>query len=280
MWADRAWVGRYFPPGLPAGRELEAYGQWCNAVEGNTTFYAVPAADAVARWADQAPEGFRFALKLPRTITHDRRLRDADAELRGFLDRVDPLRAVMGPTSIQLPASFEPEDLPVLERFLRSLPTDWKWGVEVRHIDFCDGDEVEQELIAILARHGVERVIIDTRAFFDGPVVTPQEREAFERKPRLPVRAVAIGDTPVVRFVGQTAASANPGYWKRWVTTVAGWLNEGRRPIFFIHTPDNAESLDLCRQFHAEVAAKVPALTKLADPLAPLPGMEEQLDLF
>ena len=68
MWAHRPWVGRFYPAGLRSGSELPYYATWCNAVEGNTTFYAEPSAATVARWLDQTPADFRFAFKLPRTI--------------------------------------------------------------------------------------------------------------------------------------------------------------------------------------------------------------------
>ena len=278
MWANRDWVGRYFPAGLPTGGELEAYAKWCNAVEGNTTFYALPKRTAVERWATQVPGDFRFLLKLPRTITHDRRLRNAEAELAEALDRFEPLGDVMGPVSIQLPGSFGPEDVAVLDRFLARLPQDFSWGVEVRHPDFSNGDHQERTINDLLFGHGVNRIIIDTRAFFAGPSLTPAEQEATHRKPRLPVRAVATADQPVVRFVGQTDAAPNPGFWARWVTTVAGWIDQGKRPIFFAHTPDNAVSPALCRQFHDQVAEVVDGLTPLPDPHAPAPG--DQLEIF
>ena len=62
------------------------------------------------------------------------------------------------------------------------------------------------------------------------------------------------GEQPIVRFIGQTNADANPPYWKKWVDTVVRWLDQGRRPIVFLHTPDNLVSPELCRRFHAEVA--------------------------
>ena len=67
------------------------------------------------------------------------------------------------------------------------------------------------------------------------------------------MRAVATGEQPIVRFIGQTDADANPPYWTKWVDTVVRWLDQGRRPIVFLHTPDNLVSLELCRRFHAEV---------------------------
>ena len=81
MWANRDWVGRSLPADTPAGRELDAYARVVNAVEGNTTFYATPDAATIDRWCAATPPGFRFVFKLPREITHDRRLRNSTAEL-------------------------------------------------------------------------------------------------------------------------------------------------------------------------------------------------------
>lgn len=59
MWAHRAWQGRFLPKGLGRGEALSAYATWCTAVEGNTTFYGLPSADAVVTWADAAPGGWQ-----------------------------------------------------------------------------------------------------------------------------------------------------------------------------------------------------------------------------
>lgn len=275
MWADRRWVGTLFPATTRTGEELAAYATWCTAVEGNTTFYALPDEAAVARWRDQTPESFRFCFKVPRTISHDRRLRNARDELAVFMRRLEPLGPRLGPTWIQLPPSFDEDDLSALDAFLATLSTEWTWGVEVRNRAFEADGPAERRLNDLLHSHGVERVLIDTRAVFDGPRVTPAEIEAFERKPRLRVRPVALGPNPVVRFIGQTDHAANPPYWKPWAAKVAQWVTEGRRPIVFIHTPDNARAPEHARDFHREVADAVD-LEPLPEPLR----AEVQADLF
>ncbi|MEM9654113.1 MAG: DUF72 domain-containing protein [Actinomycetota bacterium] len=267
MWAHRPWVGRYFPSDTRQGRELAAYASWCTAVEGNTSFYGLPAPDTVRRWAEDAPPDFRFVFKVPQTVTHQRRLRNVEAELDEFLDRIEPLGERADPVSVQLPASFSPEDLPALDGFLREAPSGHQWAVEVRHPDFSPGGSHERQFHDLLAERGAERIIIDTRAVFAGPRVTPAEIEAFARKPRLPVRPVAIGNTPIVRFIGQTDPEANPTWWSKWVPKVADWLGEGREPIVFIHTPDNDVAPELARRFHGEVARQVPGLEALPEPI-------------
>ena len=118
MWANRDWVGSVLPPGTPQGAELAEYAKVLGAVEGNTTFYALPDASTARRWRESVPDDFRFCFKLPTVITHDRRLRGCDEELAVFLRSLEPLHEVMGPSSIQLPASFGPDDLGALDAFL------------------------------------------------------------------------------------------------------------------------------------------------------------------
>ena len=117
-----------------------------------------------------------------------------------------------------------------------------------------------------LREAGANRVMLDTRGLFDGPRVTPEEIETWDRKPRLPVRAVATGAEPVVRYVGQTDADANPTYWEPWVDRVVRWLDIGLSPLVFLHTPDNAVSPELARRFHDMVRRRVPDLEVLSSP--------------
>ena len=114
MWTYAPWQGRYLPGSLPPRDRLRAYATWCNAVEGNTTFYAVPTAGTVRSWAEQTAPDFRFILKLPKSITHERRLADVDDPLRAFLGAIEPLGGRAHTLWIQLPPSFSPAGLGAL----------------------------------------------------------------------------------------------------------------------------------------------------------------------
>ncbi len=265
MWTNAAWPGRSIPKPTPVGGELAAYSSVVSAVEGNTSFYALPTPEVAQRWADATPGHFRFVFKLPKEITHDRKLRNCADDVSAFFRALDPCLAKMDPVAIQLPASFGPDALGVLEAFIRSLPSMVRYAVEVRHLEFFDGATNEYALNDLLALLKVDRITLDSRAVFAGPRVTAAEHEAFENKPRLPVRAVATSQTPIVRFIGQTAPEVNPQFWVPWVGTVARWLRDGRCPIVFVHTPDNAAAIDLARQFYDDVRSAVPDLAPQPD---------------
>ncbi|MCD5313586.1 DUF72 domain-containing protein [Kineosporia babensis] len=266
MWTHKSWSGRISPKSADAGQRLRHYAQWCNAVEGNTTFYAVPSQATVQTWAEQTPESFRFAVKLPRTITHDRRLNHVDAELRAFLEVIEPLGPRLEPLWVQLPNSFGPGDLTALYDFLKKLPPQQRCAVEVRHPAFFTDPAETQRLERLCARVGAEWVPFDTTAFFEKPPTSDAEREAWERKPRLPRRSAALTDRPTVRYLGRDDEAATVAGWQYWVEVVAAWLQEGRSPTFFLHTPDNVDAPRLARRFHEEVRVHVPGLKPLPEP--------------
>jgi uncharacterized protein YecE (DUF72 family) len=269
QWTHKAWQGRI----MPDGDKLRSYASWCNAVEGNTTFYATPARDTVATWAEQTGPDFRFVVKLPRAITHDRRLQHAEGELRAFLHAVEPLGDRLHALWIQLPGSFTPDDLPALDRFLRGLPTDHRYAVEVRDPAFFTESAPLEEA---LGRVGAEWVPFDTTEFFRTPPTSDAERDAWTRKPRTPLRTRALTASPIVRYLGRDDQARTVEGWGRWVDAAAAWLREGRSPTIFIHTPDNADAPSLARRFHAEVKARVPELADLPD----AEPMDEPLTLF
>lgn len=274
MWTHKAWPGRFVPRSLAAGERLRAYAGWCNAVEGNTTFYATPARDTVATWARQTDPAFRFLVKVPKIVTHERRLAGVEVAMRAFLDAVEPLgeRAVLW---TQLPGSFGPSDVDALGRFLRRLPADRKRAVEVRHPGFFTDLGSTSLLERTLADANTEWVPFDTTVFFQSPPTSEAAQEAWARKPRLPRRTRALTDRPIVRYLGRDSVEETVEGWRSWTAVVADWLREGRSPTVFLHTPDNDDAPALARRFHDDVRTLVPDLDVL-----PEPGPIEPATLF
>lgn len=275
MWAHPPWVGRFLSPGN-RGRELAEYARWCNAVEGNTTFYAVPSASTVGRWADQAPPEFRFAFKVPRHVTHELRLRGDGARraLAAFLAAVDPLADRMGPVQLQLPPSFGPESAAALWTFVADLPTTHRWVVELRHPAWFDGGVAHRDLDDLLAGAGVGRVVLDARPVHSAPPRTDAAVEERRTKPNLPVLVDAVGPMPIVRVIGADDGDTTMAALRAWVPQLVRWLTEGREPYVFVHQPENHDSPTLARWLHAEVRATVPSLVPLPEPLPVAPASE------
>jgi uncharacterized protein YecE (DUF72 family) len=266
MWTHAPWQGRYLPHPLPAKERLRAYATWCDAVEGNTTFYATPGRGAVESWARQTDPAFRFVVKLPKTITHERRLAGVDDELRAFLHAIEPLGPRTHALWVQLPASFAPADVGALTAFLRRLPAGHRYAVEVRHRAFFEDERSVRLLERVLTGAGAEWITFDTTTLFRSPPTSDAERDAWTRKPRLPRRSVALTDRPIVRYLGRDSAERTIEGWQPWIGTVVAWLRDGRTPTVFIHTPDNADALMLARRFHEDVRARLPGIEPLPEP--------------
>ena len=254
MWQHSHWPSSWFASYPKSDNGLLLYAKECNTVEGNTTFYSLPNEDAVARWCESVPESFRFTFKFHQNITHVHQLQYCDEEVAQQLSLLRPLREKLGVMMLQLPASFGPEKLSVLDTFLAALPQEINVAVEVRHLAFFAKGDEEKALNQLLIRHGANRIIMDTRALFTGSldaggtVRRAMLEEVRQKKPRVPVNVIATGNTPIVRFVGNDVDEDNRRCLLPWVKKVCQWQEEGKDVYFFCHRPDNKDAPWLAQQ--------------------------------
>ncbi|WP_300723779.1 DUF72 domain-containing protein [Pseudomonas sp.] len=275
-WSDTAWREGLYPQNARQTDFLNLYAQVFNAVEGNTTFYARPAPATVERWAQSVPEHFRLTAKFPREISHGGDLREQQHAAEDFLRLLKPLGVRVAPFWLQLPASFGPQRLAELVSFIDTLGREL--AVEVRHpAFFAKGDE-ERLLNRVLMDRGVERICLDPRALFSCASTAPAVLHAQSKKPRVPPRPAAFTRFPQVRFIGRPELEANDPYLRPWVEKVASWIEEGRTPYVFLHTPDNHRAPELARRFHQQLSERLPGLPELAQLHAP--QTTEQLGLL
>jgi uncharacterized protein YecE (DUF72 family) len=165
VWACDHWRGSLYTSKAPRADWLKQYSHVFRTVEGNSTFYALPNLETARRWSETVPRGFQFSLKMPRSISHERRMRNTERELQAFLEVADVLdqRRCLGPSFLQLPPDFAPADREVLESFLRQLPTHLPWALEVRHFDWYDSGPNEWWLDDILRDLRIDKVLFDSR---------------------------------------------------------------------------------------------------------------------
>ena len=139
-YSYKEWKGNFYPEGIRPDAMLAGYAERLPTVEINNTFYRMPKTSVLESWAQSTPEGFRFAIKASRRITHMARLKaESAAEAVGFLYRnLAALGAKRGPVLFQLPP-FLKKDLPRLSEFLRLLPEGHGAAFEFRNDSwFCD----------------------------------------------------------------------------------------------------------------------------------------------
>jgi uncharacterized protein YecE (DUF72 family) len=156
-WNYPHWRERVYPKGVPQRRWLECYATMFDTVEVNNTFYRLPARAAVQGWVDQSPQGFLFAVKASRYLTHMKRLSDLDPGLERFYERIEPLVRCgkLGPVLWQLPANFHRND-DRLASALERLPPG-RHCFEFRHESWFVPETYE-----LLRSHGAALVIGDT----------------------------------------------------------------------------------------------------------------------
>ncbi len=161
----KEWKGSFYPEKLPATKMLAYYSRRLASVEINNTFYRLPRADLLEKWAAQVPSDFSFVLKASRRITHMKRLKDADEPLEYLVATATAaLGSRLGPILFQLPPYLR-RDTDRLVDFLALVPDDVRAAFEFRHDSwFCD------EVYQALSDRGAALVTADTGEG-DAPVV-------------------------------------------------------------------------------------------------------------
>src|SRR5688500_7895160 len=135
------WKGSFYPSDLAASKMLPYYASKFPTVEINYTFYRMPTPKLIAGWRAQVPPTFRFTLKAPKRITHDRRLRAAEVaeSLNGFITAAAELGPQMAALLFQLPPNFK-KDLVLLNEFLSLLPPKTTAAFEFRNASWLEDD--------------------------------------------------------------------------------------------------------------------------------------------
>lgn len=265
VWANPGWKGSLYTKAAARADYLPQYSRVFNTVEVNSTFYALPAPETVRRWSEEVETGFRFCLKFPRAISHEKKLKNAERETSAFLNLLSLLQNAdcLGPAFLQLGPDFSARDFSDLEAYLDSLPSGLAYAVEVRHRDYFDEGSNEKRLMQILRAKNIDRVLLDSRPLFSAPATTEAERHSQSRKPRVPVRFEPTRDRPMVRFIGRDDLETLTPWIEEWARLVADWIRAGKKPIVFTHAPDDAFAPALGRKFHIALRKELPDLPKM-----------------
>ncbi len=261
-WAFPGWKDRYF---TDAPSRLQSYAQVFNTVEGNTTFYRVPDEQTVRRWRDAvAGTAFRFCLKLPKTVTHER-TPDME-ELRCFLSVIDILDDALGPLLVQFPDTTGPKELERFEPVFETIRERHRFVVEVRHPSFFSEPSL---LEPVLERYDAGRVMLDSRPLYEGDRSHSEVLAALHKKPDVPVLPTVYNDICFVRLILHPDIVSNDRYIDEWAASVANFLADGVETYMMVHCPNNLHCPPLARDFH-NVLKRAGGMAQLAE-LAPWP---------
>ncbi|HEX3685160.1 MAG TPA: DUF72 domain-containing protein [Bryobacteraceae bacterium] len=154
-WHYKHWLGNFYPLRTPASKMLAYYFERFDTVELNNSFYHLPKRPALESWRDSTPEGFCFAVKGSRFLTHMKKLKDPEPGLKRFFDAVEILGEKLGPILFQLPPNWE-LDLERLRIFVECLPEEHRYAFEFRNASWSEARTYE-----LLARHNIAYCIFD-----------------------------------------------------------------------------------------------------------------------
>lgn len=157
-WVYKGWAGSFYPEGLPAREHLAFYASNFKTVEINASFYRLPS-EAMARgWRERAPEGFIYAVKGSRFITHMKKLNVDRKSIDIFFERAALLKEHLGPILWQLPPNlhYDPQRL---DKFLAMLPKKYRYAVEFRHPSW-----IVDETFDVLRKHDAGHVHLSSKA--------------------------------------------------------------------------------------------------------------------
>lgn len=246
VWSYPGWLGTFYPPKTKSGDFLNIYARQLNAVEGNTTFYAVPQPKTIDRWAKATNPGFKFCPKLPKTITHSGLLSPQLNQALSFFEIVSQLKHNLGTTFIQLPPGYSPQYLDDLRQFLVALPSQYSFAVEVRHLAWFQTPH-QEKLNQLLGELDMGRVLLDTRPIYNCPD-NPQALSK-RKKPKLPLQIATTNNLAFVRFISHPDLERNQSYLQKWSLQVRDWIDAGKTVYFFVHCPIEDHSPEIARQF-------------------------------
>jgi uncharacterized protein YecE (DUF72 family) len=150
------WVGPFYPAGTPKTAYLEQYARHFATVEIDSTFYGLPRAQVVQGWRERTPDGFRFAAKFPKLITHDKKLQGAQGDAEAFVGTMQALGDKLAVLTLQFAYDFTPDNRDLLEAFLADLPKGPRYAVELRNRGWLNPDLAER-----LSQHNVALVLQD-----------------------------------------------------------------------------------------------------------------------
>ena len=241
-WSYKDWAGPFYPKGTAAGDYLREYAEAFDIVEVDSTYYRTPNPAVVGGWADKTPAGFRFAVKMVNTVTHEKVLEDCEGERDEFLSALAPLGEKLHSVLLQFgyfnkKAFAGPEAfMDRLEKFLEAFPRNVPVAVEIRNkwwltaaffellsrhkAAFCLCDHVWMPSVArVIEEHDVRtgpfvylRLIGDRKGI--EAVTTRWDQVAVDRSERLREIAVALRGLPsgteIVTFVNNHFAGHAP----------------------------------------------------------------------
>jgi uncharacterized protein YecE (DUF72 family) len=232
-WGRKDWIGKLYPKGTKEKDFLRYYATQFNSIEFNGFFYNIHSREQVEKWVSMVPDGFLFCPKFIQSITHLRRLMNAQAEVDAFLNVVSAFGDHLGPLFLMPHPQMNLKNRDTIGEFMDGLPHDLPVFLELRHEDwYKDKSGYDPELYEYLRTHQRGTVITDAAGRRDCVHMHLSTPDCF------------------IRFVGNGLHPTDYTRIDEWVQRLKVWISEGLRSCyFFMHQHDELHSPELIRYF-------------------------------
>lgn len=230
---NRSDLKGFYPRGVKD--ELTYYAQQFNSIELNATFYGMPDWKQVETWKDKTPEGFKFFPKITNTVTHFKRLLNAQEAIEQFCNAIAAFDDRLGMAFMQLHDNFKPKDFERLKVALENFPKGIPLGLEVRNGEWFADKKVTDAYCDLLEQLGMANIIVDTAS----------RRDMLHMRLTSPVA--------FIRYVGANHPT-DKDRLDDWIERIKKWRKEGLQKLyFFVHQNVELESPLLATHFIEEI---------------------------
>jgi uncharacterized protein YecE (DUF72 family) len=228
-WGREEWVGKIYPPKTKEKDFLQQYVQHYNSIELNATHYKVYGEAGIQKWAEKAAgRDFKFCPKMYQGVTHRGSLAGKQFITNEFFRGIVAFKEHLGPVFVQVSDTFSPKRKEELFDYLKTLPTDLQFFLEVRHPDWFSKDAVREELFSTLKQLNIGAVITDTAG----------RRDCAHMHLTIP--------KVFIRYVGNSLHATDYTRSDAWIKRMKYWLDNGLEELyFFMHMHEEATSPEL-----------------------------------
>jgi uncharacterized protein YecE (DUF72 family) len=228
-WGRPEWAGKIYPPKTKEKDFLQHYVQHYNSIELNATHYKVYGEAGIKKWVEKAAgKDFMFCPKMYQGVTHRGSLKGKQFITNEFFRGIMAFEKNLGPIFVQVSDAFSPKRKEELFDFLKSLPADLQFFLEVRHPDWFGKDDIRNEMFSVLKELNMGAVITDTAGRRDCAHMHLTIPKAF------------------IRYVGNSLHATDYIRCNAWIERMKFWLDKGLEELyFFMHMHDEATSPEL-----------------------------------
>lgn len=220
-WRDRSWAGKIYPERCNPKYYLFNYGKNFNCVELNFTHYRIPKVEQVIQWIENVPPDFKFFPKLPQKISNIKDLGMSTDILARFADCASFFEDRLGMCFLQLPTHFDYSQYDVIEKWVKTVPSDLPMAIEFRHNSWYEWENFKYTM-DLLKNHKISIVITDVAGHRDI------------------IHSGIVNGKVFIRYVGNNLHRSDFSRINGWIRKLGVWIDKGVEEIyFFVHQPIN-----------------------------------------